>query len=53
MVNDELRIKCYEKNFTLIDNDNITLEHLNGSGIHLNVAGTETLALNFLHYLRL
>lgn len=38
---------CKTNNINYIDNNNITLEHLNGSKLHLNDKGTAKLASNF------
>lgn len=47
-VNDFLKIKCSKYGLRFIDNSNVTKEHLNKSGIHLNFKGTVTLAKNFM-----
>ena len=41
-----------ETGLTLTDNSNITLNHLNGSGLHLNKCGDGALANNFIWYVR-
>ena len=41
-----------ETGLTLTDNSNITLNHLNGSGLHLNKCGDGALANNFIRYVR-
>lgn len=42
--------KCAEQNIFYLDNSNITArKHLNGSGVHLNYAGTLQLANNYLN----
>ena len=53
-VNKFLYDKCVENNFFYIDNSNIfARKHLNGSGIHLNYAGTVQLANNILNCINL
>ena len=47
-VNNILSYKCTDSNLGFIDNSNITKQHLNGSGVHLNFQGTVALANNFL-----
>ena len=47
-VNDILSLKCTNAKLGFIDNSNITKQHLNGSGLHLNFQGTLALANNFL-----
>ena len=50
-VNKFLKLKC-DKSFLLCDNLNISKNHLNGSGLHLNSKKTITLAnnLRYLNY---
>ena len=51
-INDLLREKCKVHNFAFIENDNIILSrHIQRDGVHLNRAGTEKLATNFLDVL--
>lgn len=52
-VNQILSKLCFEKNIGYIDNDNITNEQLNNSGLHLNFKGTATLANNLLRAIRI
>ena len=47
-VNHILISKCVDAEIGFIDNSNITYQHLNGSGLHLNFQGTALLARNFI-----
>ena len=47
-VNELLKGKCSTYSFGFVDNTNIKLRHLNGSGLHLNYSGTHLLANNLL-----
>ena len=51
-VNKYLKHNCNERNVAYIDNDNINkCEHLNDSGLHLNMTGTNLLYYNYLCYI--
>ena len=52
-VNQILKAECERYNIVFIDNSNISKNHLNGSGLHLNFKGTVTLANNFLRSIKL
>ena len=41
-----------ESEITIIDNSNITLNHLNRSGLHLNKRGDGALALNIINFIK-
>ena len=47
-VNLNLKIECERYNLFFINNSNISKQHLNRSGLHLNYKGTLALARNFL-----
>ena len=47
-VNEQLKVKCSKFSFGFVDNTNITIRNLNGSGLHLNYSGTVLLANNLL-----
>ena len=47
-VNHLLKSKASDLGLGFIDHSNISLNHLNGSGLHLNSIGTAALARNFL-----
>ena len=51
-VNDFLKIKCSNLGIGYIDNGNIIKNHLNKSGIHLNMQGTITLAKSFMEAIK-
>jgi len=46
-INEELKIRCEERNIGYIDNSNIQKFHLNRSKLHLNAKGSTLLAKNF------
>ena len=46
------KVLVKETRLTLIDNSNITLNHLNGSGLHLSKRGAAAVANNFIQYIR-
>ena len=54
-INELFSIKCeqmeFMSDFTFIDNDNITEQHLWKDGIHLKENGKNILANNYLYYL--
>ena len=52
-VNNLLKNKCTHHHLGYIDNGNIGIHHLNGSGLHLNSQGTVSLANNFLRAIKL
>ena len=51
-VNDCLKVKCLQYELGYIDNSNVTKEHLNQGGLHLNFKGTLALAKNFMAYIQ-
>ena len=52
-VNDILKIKSMTLSIGYLGNDNIKSNyHLNNSGVHLNFKGINTLANNFLNYIK-
>ena len=51
-VNDFLKIQCSELGLGYIDNNNITNDCLNKSGIHLNKTGTITSAKNVIETIK-
>ena len=51
-VNELLKRKCVETNVAFIDHENIDIYKLNGSKLHLNKSGTNTMAKNFLQLLQ-
>ena len=40
------------KHVSLVSNENITVNHLNGSRVHLNRRGVEALAYNFISFVK-
>ena len=46
-----LKSLCNDYSLGFIDNGNIRRNHLNSSGLHLNMQGTAALANNFLDYI--
>ena len=52
-VNELLKLKCTKLNIPFINNENINKQHLNKSGLHLNLKGTTTLANNYIKFLKL
>ena len=52
-VNQILKAECARYNMVFIENSNISRNHLNGSGLHLNFKGTVTLANNFLRFIKI
>ena len=46
-MNKYLQAMCFSYGFTLIDNDNITHDHLDEDGVHLTESGSSLLASNF------
>ena len=46
-LNRELKAFCGKSNLGFIDNSNISKEHVESKGLHLNSSGKATLALNF------
>ena len=50
-VNNLFKAKCNEVSLLFCDNCNVSRNHSNASGLHLNAKGTFTLANNFLRYL--
>ena len=52
-VNEILREECLRHNLVFISHENITLNHLNGGGLHLNSKGTSILAGNFTQNIHL
>ena len=50
-VNKLLKSLCNDYSLGFIDNGNIRRNHLNSSGLHLNMQGTAALANNFLDYI--
>ena len=51
-VNNCLELKCSQVALGFIDNSNVTNEHLNKGGIHLNFKGTVALTKNFMTYIQ-
>ena len=51
-LNSGLQSMCQSNNFDFISNDNIGVEHLNNSKLHLNKKGSALLASNFRRYIR-
>ena len=49
-INDAVESFCETENFYFIRNDDITIEHLEEDGVHLNDSGTDILAGNFVDY---
>ena len=52
LVNEQLCKKLKTKNCTYICNKNISLNHLNNGGLHLNKRGDGALALNLINHIR-
>ena len=52
-VNEFLKLKCTKLNIPFINNKNINKQHLNKSGLYLNLKDTTTLANNYLKFLKL
>ena len=40
------------KHISLVSNENITVNHLNGSRVHLNIRGVGALAYNFISFMK-
>lgn len=50
-VNSKLK-NLLSKDVSIIEHDNINMEHLNGSKLHLNKRGTGKLAYNFIQHIK-
>lgn len=51
-INKILKTFAKQSEWNILNHENIVSEHLNSSGLHLNVAGTKLFASNFVNYIR-
>ena len=51
-VNNILRTFAHQNDWNIISHSNVTRNHLNSSGLHLNLTGNKVFASNFVSYVR-